>query len=70
MFAGAGGGCGGELGVGRRQAVNVGSAGARSFSTGEIVTVEIPEGARKLAAVLRGKDGAGEVVAVGETAVR
>jgi hypothetical protein len=39
---------------------------AGPFTVGSIVTVDIPEGAHRMAALLRGKDGAGQLVAFGE----
>jgi hypothetical protein len=59
-----------EDGAGRRRPLAVdGTGGARSYDAGEVATVEVPEGTRRLAAVLKGKDGAGALVAVGEASV-
>jgi hypothetical protein len=51
--------------TGLRRPLAVPGAGRSSFASGELFTVEVPEGTRKVAAVLRGKDAGGPLVAVG-----
>jgi hypothetical protein len=46
-----------------------GGAGRRSFTAGEPVQVALPSGTRRVAAVLRGTDSGGSLVAVGEARV-
>ena len=51
---------------GRRRAIDVAEARAASFNVGSLFSTELPQGTRRVAAVLRGTDGGGAVVAVGE----
>ena len=55
-----------EDGGGRRQPLEAPEANASSFAAGPLFKVAVPAGTKKLAAVLVGSDGAGELVAFGE----
>jgi hypothetical protein len=46
-----------------------GGSGRRTFQAGELFQVALPSGARRVAAVLRGSDSGGPLVAIGEARV-
>ena len=55
---------------GKRTPVAVpGGSGRRAFEAGQLFQLPLPAGARRVAAVLRGSDSAGSLVAVGEARV-
>jgi hypothetical protein len=54
---------------GQRREIPSAASGRRTFKSGPLFTLEVPEGTRRIAAVLEGQDGAGEVVAVGEASL-
>jgi hypothetical protein len=54
---------------GRRQPLPASGADATSFAAGSLLQVAVPEGTRKVAALLVGSDAAGDLVAVGEVSL-
>jgi hypothetical protein len=58
-----------EDGSGRRRAVATPEAARSSFATGTLFRVSLPVGTRRVAAVLRGSDTGGDLIAIGELAL-